>query len=291
MSRRERQIVMKSVLIRIKHYRPNASIAEQGVLDYILANPDAVAESNIHRLAELAYCSSSTIVRLCRKLGFEGYRDLRKALMCELVVRNQNREEKGQHIEHSNQLSDIINKITYRNIASLEDSMCLIEAEDVQKCVDLIYQCDTVLLFGMGASQLVAQDAFMKFQRVNKRCFCCSDVHSQYIQAKNATANDVAIVISYSGCTEEMLRCARDLQAHGTPIIAITRFIHSPLTQLASYCLYVVATEELFRSGAMSSRIAQLNVIDILYTSFINRDFASNIQRLETNQLVKLDNR
>lgn len=282
---------MKSVLIRIKHYRPNASIAEQGVLDYILANPDTVAESNIHRLAELAYCSSSTIVRLCRKLGFEGYRDLRKELMCELVFRNQNLQEKGRNIEHSNQLPDIIDKITYRNISSLEDSMRLIEAEDVQKSVDLIYHCDSILLFGLGASQLVAQDAFMKFQRVNKRCMCCSDVHSQYIQARNATSSDVAIIISYSGCTEEMLRCARDLQSHGTPIIAITRFIHSPLTQMATYCLYVVATEELFRSGAMSSRIAQLNMIDILYTSFINRDFASNVQRLEFNQITKLDSK
>lgn len=282
---------MKSVLIRIKHYRPNASIAEQGVLDYILANPDAVAEANIHRLAEMAYCSSSTIVRLCRKLGFEGYRDLRKALTCELVVRNQTREEKGQHLERSDHLSDIIDKITYRNIASLEDSMRLIEAEDVQKCVDLIYNCDTILLFGMGASHLVAQDAFMKFQRVNKRCMCCSDLHSQYIQARNATSSDVAIIISYSGCTEEMLRCARDLQAHGTPIIAITRFLHSPLTQMATYCLYVVATEELFRSGAMSSRISQLNMIDILYTSFINRDFTSNVQRLERSQITKLDSK
>ena len=85
-----------------------------------------------------------------------------------------------------------------------------------------------------------------------------------------------------------MLVCARELQSRGTPIIAVTRFTPSPLTQLAPRCLYVVATEELFRSGAMSSRIAQLNVIDILYTSFVNQDFAKNIQRLEQNQLTKL---
>ncbi len=278
---------MKSVLIRMKHYRPNASIAEQGVLDYILANPDAVAECNIHRLSELSYSSASTIVRLCRKLGFEGYRDLRKALMCELVVRKQSQKEKGHHIAHSNQMSDIIDEITYRNITTLEDSVRLIEAEDIRQCVNLLRQCDTILLFGLGASFLVAQDAYLKFQRVDKRCSCCSDIHSQYIQARNAKPNDVAIIISYSGCTEEMLRCARDLQAQGTPIIAITRFTHSPLVQMANHCLYVVETEALFRSGAMSSRIAQLNVIDILYTSYINRDLEQIVPRLEHNQITK----
>lgn len=279
---------MKSVLIRLKHYRPNASTAEQGVLDYILAQPDVAAESSIHSLAELSYSSSSTIVRLCRKLGFDGYRDLRKALMCELVMRSQSLHQKSAQIERSNQLPDIINKITYRNITALEESLRLLEAGVIQQCVDLISRCDSLLLFGLGASQLVAQDAFLKFQRVDKRCCCCGDLHSQYIQARNARPGDAAIVFSYSGCTEEMLVCARELQSRGTPIIAVTRFTPSPLTQLATHCLYVVATEELFRSGAMSSRIAQLNVIDILYTSFVNQDFAKNIQRLEQNQLTKL---
>ena len=280
---------MKSVLIRIKHYRPNASTAEIGVLDYILDNPNSAIECNIHQLSELAYCSASTIVRLCRKLGFDGYRDLRRALVYEIAVRKENTKEKTHHIQSSSQLVDIIDAITYKNIASLEESMQLLDPDEVKKCVDLLCQCDTILLFALGASHLVAVDAFMKFQRINKRCSCCCDVHAQYLQAKNASVNDVAIIISYSGCTEEMIHCAQDLQARGTPIIVITRFMHSPLVQLATHCLYVVAIEELFRSGAMSSRIAQLNTIDILYTGFINRNFTHNIQRLEQNYLTKVD--
>ena len=78
---------MKNVLIRMKHYHDHANISEQGVLEYVLANPEEAAECNIHRLAELSYCSPSTIVRLCRKLGFDGYRELRMALIRELAVR------------------------------------------------------------------------------------------------------------------------------------------------------------------------------------------------------------
>lgn len=278
---------MKSVLIRLKHYKPNASVAEQGLLEYVLSNPDAAVDSNIHQLAQLSYCSSSTIVRLCRKLGFDGYRDMRKQLLCELAVRHKNTEQRAQQLERADRLEDIIRQTTFGNITSLEESMQLLEPETVARCVELLTSCDTVLLFGLGASYLVAQDAYLKFLRIGKRCICCEDIHSQYLVAQSAKSTDAAIIVSYSGYTEEMVRCARDLRAQGAPVIAVTRFLHSPLEQLADYCLYVVNMEELFRSGAMSSRIAQLNVIDILYTAYINRDFDKNVDRLERSQLTK----
>ncbi|MCD8023474.1 MAG: MurR/RpiR family transcriptional regulator [Lachnospiraceae bacterium] len=278
---------MKNVLIRIKQYREQASVSEQGALDFILSSPETAAECSIHQLAEQSYCSPSTIVRLCRKLGFEGYRELHKALLCELTVRQQTSQEKGDSLDRTEQLSDIISGVTHRNISSLEDTLHIVDPEEVQKGVDLIANCDTLLLFGLGASQLVAEDAYLKFLRINKPCTCACDIHSQYLQARNARPGDAAIIISYSGYTEEMIRCARDLKSRRTPIIAITRFVHSPLTQLADCCLYVVTTEELFRSGAMASRIAQLNIIDILYTTYFNRDFDRNLQYLEHNQLTK----
>lgn len=278
---------MKSVLIRMTQYRAQASGAERGILDFVLENPDAAAQSSIHRLAELSYASASTIVRLSRKLGFDGYRDLQKSLLYELALRKESQTVKNGAIEHNDQLSDIIDKVTYRNIASLEDSRMLVEPEAVKKGVDLICGSDTVLLFGLGASLLVAQDAYLKFLRVDKRCALSEDIHSQYLHARNAKPNDVAIIISYSGYTEEIIRCAKDLQQQGTPIIAITRFETSPLSQLADCNLYVVATEESFRSGAMSSRIAQLNMIDILYTAYINRNYVQNVRRFELTQISK----
>ncbi len=278
---------MKSVLIRIKQYRLQASYAEQGALDYLLANPETVSQCNIHQFADFSYSSASTIVRLCRKLGFDGYRDLQKSLLYELAVRDKNLEEKKRSIGQSDSLSEIIGDVTNRNITSLNDSMKLLDLEAVQKSVDIICACDNLLLFGLGASYLVARDAYMKFLRVNKRCACCEDIHSQYVMAHNAAPDDAAIIISYSGCTEEMLSCAKYLQAQKTPIIAITRFELSPLTKLSTCSLYVAAMEELFRSGAMSSRISQLNMIDILYTAFINRNYHQNIRSLEHNQIEK----
>lgn len=278
---------MKSVLIRLQHHLPSASVAERGVLEFILANPETTAECNIHELSRLSYCSPSTIVRMCRKLGFEGYRDLRRDLLCELAVRRKNTQENAGGLERSDRPEDVIQRTTYGNISSLEQSMQLLDGETVERCVDLLAGSDAILLFGLGASYLVAQDAYLKFLRIGKSCSCCEDIHSQYLLARNARPTDAAVIVSYSGCTEEMIRCAGELHAQGTPIIAVTRFQHSPLEQLAAQCLYVADSEAPFRSGAMGSRIAQLNVIDILYTAYVNRDFANNVGRLEHSQISK----
>lgn len=278
---------MKNVLIRMNQYRAQASGAERGVLDWVLENPEAASQCSIHRLAEQSYTSPSTVVRICRKLGFEGYRDLQKSLLYELAIRQENKADPSGQLEYTDQLTDIIDKVTYRNIASLENSRMLIEPEVIRRSVDLICASSTVLLFGMGASFLVAQDAYQKFIRVGKRCAISEDIHCQYVHARNARPADAAIIISYTGYTEEILRCAKDLRRQGAPMIAITRFEPSPLSQLADCNLYVVAMEETFRSGAMSSRIAQLNMIDILYTAYFNRSYDQSIRHFERTQISK----
>ena len=276
---------MKSVLIRAKQYRQNASGAEQGALDYILEHPAEIPRLSVKRLSELSYSSPSTIVRLCRKLGFDGFKDVQNSVLYELAARAPVPSRDVQSLSEDG--SDIIDSVTYRNIASLEDSRKLVDNEALSKAVDYICNADTVLLFGLGASLLVAQDAYLKFIRIDKRCSCCEDIHSQYVLARNARPTDAALIISYSGRTEEICRCADILVEQGTPIIAITRFEPSPISRLATCCLPVVATEELYRSGAMSSRISQLNMIDILYTACVNRDPAKNSQQMARNRIEK----
>ena len=90
-----------------------------------------------------------------------------------------------------------------------------------------------------------------------------------------------------SGATLEVLECAKALKENGTPIIAITRCVHSPITELADQLLYTAANESLFRSGAMSSRISQLNIIDILYTALANDQYEESLRQLSKTHIHK----
>lgn len=278
---------MKSVLVRLQEFSKQASGAEKGIIRYLIENPEKAANCNIHELAEVTFSSPSTVIRLCKKLGFNGYKELHKSLLYELALRKSTNLEKRKEITKEDSLESIVDKVTYKNIVSLESTRKLIDLDILEECVDLLCKSHTICLFGMGSSLLVAKDAYLKFLRMNKPCLISEDWHAQLLQARNIKKDDVAIVISYSGLTEEMIRCAAEVKQKRAPIIAITRFENSPLSGMADYNLSVAATEFIFRSGAMSSRIAQLNIIDILYTGFLNKQYEAGLTQFQRTHIEK----
>lgn len=278
---------MKNPLIRLREMHDYVGSSERTVAKYLLDNPKEVMDSSIRELAEKIYVSPSTIVRLCKHLGFDGYREFRQALIYELAMYQNNSKSVKNDIEKGDSMESIVEKITYRNIISLEETLKLIDVEKVQKCVDLICTHQNVLIFGIGASQCVAKDAYLKFLRVNKPCFVVEDGHAQFIMACNSTPKDVGIIISYSGETKEMVQCLEQLNQNNTPSIAITRFAQSTIASMATHVLYTSAKESLFRSGASASRMAQLNLIDILYTAYATANYEECMSRLNKTHIKK----
>lgn len=278
---------MKSVLVRLKEYQQNASQTEEPILRFILAHPEQTADMSIHELASKTFVSASSIVRVIRKLEFVGYKEFRRALIYEIAVREQNAANEEREITKFDSIAEITEKITYKNIVSLENTKNLLDIDTVEQCVDLLCECRNIVLFGIGASQIVARDAHLKFLRLNKPCFINDDWHSQLLQARNMSREDVGIVFSYSGQTVEMVACEKAMRESGAKIISITRFETTPVSQNSDYQLYVSSTESIFRNGAMSSRISILNVIDILYTAFANREYDYCLKQLARTHIDK----
>lgn len=278
---------MKSVLIRLQEYENRASSAEKNVIEMVLKDPEAVVKFSIHQLAQEAFTSPSTIVRLCNKLEFKGYKEFHKALIYELAVRKKASVKKLEKIKKEDSLEEIVDKVTYRNIISLEKSRKLVNYEVLKEAVDALMESDCIFLFGIGSSLLVAKDAYLKFMRIGKLCQVYDDWHGQLLYAKNMTPRDIAVIVSYSGLTEEMLECGREVKKSGARIIAITRFEASALAKMADYCLNVASTELMFRSGAMASRISQLNMVDILYSVYVNTHYDENLERISKTYMDK----
>lgn len=281
-------MIMKNALIKLRENLSSLSSAEKTIAEYILANPDEISKLSIHELSKRSFSSASAVVRMCRSIGFDGYREFKSSLAVELAIEYQNSQQMlNTEIEKGDSLSDIITKITYKNSKSLEETVKLMDADTLQNCVDLLVCSKTVLLFGLGASLIAAKDAYLKFLRVSKPCIFNEDWHLQLLSARNSSTNDVAIICSYSGNTVEMIECAKALIENRTPIIAITRCMDSAITELADYRLCTTANESLLRSAAMSSRISQLNIIDILYTAYAYSNFDYCRKRLQKTHIIK----
>lgn len=278
---------MQNVLLRLREVQPSLSSTERQIARYILSNPNETTTLTIRELAQKTFSSPSSVVRICRAIGFNGYKELRRALILELAALGEHGSHKEQDITPQDSLSEIVDKVTRKNIQCLRDTQQLLLLDELEKCVDLVEKARTVLLFGMGSSLCVAKDTYLKFLRLDKPCVVNEDWHSQQLQARNATPQDVGIVFSYSGQTYEMIQCIKEMKAGGAPVIAVTRYYPSEVARLADHVLYVAANESLFRNGAMSSRLSQLNVMDILYTAYASRNHEETLRRLTKTHISK----
>ena len=278
---------MKNVLLKIREVQNSLSTAEKYIAEYILSNTDEAKDLTIRELEEVTFTSPSSIIRFCRSLGFKGFKDFRQAFLIELSTMNQDSFGTSLTIDKEDSLKTISSKVTYTNIKSLEETLLLLDSNVLEEIVELLLSSKKILLFGIGSSQIVAQDFSLKMLRLSKDCYLNMDVHSQLLLAENSTSEDVAIIYSYSGETKEMLDYLDACLNNNTPVIAITRYSQSKLSKKSTYQLYTSASEPLFRYGAMSSRLSQLTINDILYSGMITKNYNKLMEQLIASHINK----
>ncbi len=282
---------MKNVLLTLMAHADEFSSTEQNIAHFIKENPNEVADMSVRELANQTFSSASSIVRFCKRLGFNGFKDFQRELLMDMAsLKNSDSSDLYETaIFEDDSLMDVVRKISFNNIKSIENALSLLDEDLIRSCVDLIYDAKNVILLGIGSSHFVAQDLYLKLLRLNKNSACNECWHSQILQARNATQEDVAIIFSYSGQTEEMIECMKVLKERKTPCIAITRYVSTPISKLADYNLYVAPYEPIIRKGAMASRIAQLNIVDILYSLLVVKEFDYSMNQLAYTHFYKHD--
>lgn len=264
---------IKGLLLGIRELRHSTSPAIRDVAETIERDPRKMVNLSVRELAAASRTSASSVIRLCRKLGCEGYREFQRELMYELASMDGINDVALEDIVPEDDVDSVLEKVLRSDVRSMEATARLVDPGVLAECARAIANCRTVNLYGVGASLLAARDMQTKLERVDKVCRIQDDWHGQLLSARNLHADDVAVVFSYSGLTEEMLTVARYARDHGATVIAITRAIGSELADEADLVLGVASSEPLIRSGAMGSRMSQLLIVDALYATYVIQDY------------------
>ncbi|MCT4796726.1 MurR/RpiR family transcriptional regulator [Exiguobacterium alkaliphilum] len=235
---------------------------EQRIADYILKHPETVIHHTINQLADDLDVAESTVFRFCQRIGFKGYQALKIALAADVVAPMQDIHE---DIARDDTSLEIAEKIFTTNVRTIEATRQILEVAALERAVDLLLSARRIEFFGSGGSAVIALDAYHKFVRSGLHVTANLEAHMQLMSASQMTKDDVAVVISHSGASKETLDVVNVLSGH-VPIIAITNYAKSPLSKLADVSLYTVSQETEFRSEALASRIAELSLIDAIYT-------------------------
>ncbi|WP_460318068.1 MurR/RpiR family transcriptional regulator [Paenibacillus sp. YSY-4.3] len=254
---------------------------ERRLAEHILSAPSSVIHMGITDLAEECGISPSTVTRFCKSFHFKGFPDFKMKLAFE--VAHKPSESHYQDIIAGNDLHRIVQAMEANHLASITDTTRLLDIRQLQRAVEILCGAKRIDLYGVATSSVIAQDFYQKLIRIGKNCTAFADSHMQITSASSLSEGDAALAISYSGETPETidaLRCAKD---SGALTLSLTQYGSSTLASLADISLFSSSLEEGMRRGDMASRIAQLHVIDILFTGMVSLEFTEYTPKLKNS--------
>ena len=271
-----------SCILKINNIYDNMTDVDKKIADYINENKESISKLSVSELSKKSNVSSASIVRFSRKLGYSGFGELKIEIAKDLTL---NSKDYSYIVKDSDVgINNIVNNITNKSIETIANITKLNELGTIEKAIEKIINSKNVYIFGVGASSLVALDLQQKLLRINKPAITFLDSHTQLMVSSNLNKDDIAISISYSGKSKEVIKSIENAKINGTKCISITKYGENDLTNMCDINLFVPNIENNLREGAISSRIAMLTLIDIIYISIIQKDLNYAKSKLESSK-------
>lgn len=267
---------MNRTLLQIKLSYDSMGKSEKKVADWLFENSDALLPLSITELAEKSNSSEATIVRFAKRLGFSGYQELKISFAQESESKMIN-----SNITKDDNCFEVFEKISNDIYCSLELTKKAINEKDLKSAADAIISANNVFIFGLGNSSSVAIDAAHKFMRAGCNATSYCDNHMQAIAASHLNKGDVAIGISHSGSSKDIVDALKISAENGATTICITNYGKSPIIKHSQIVLNTRSNETEYTILGLNSRIAALAIIDTLYTYIICQDGEETISAIK----------
>lgn len=252
---------MEKTLLNIKLLYDKMGNAEKKIADFLLKNPNEILPLSITELAEKCGASEATLVRFSRRLGLEGYQQLKIS-----IAQEENVYSLNENISKEDSAFQVFAKVCDDVYSSLEKTKKSIDKNALQACCELLSNAENVYVFGLGNSSPVAQDVAHKFLRLGLRAHAYTDNHMQAIVSAHVTPRDVAFGISHSGSSKDVVETLQLAKNNGAKTIVITNIGKSPVDKVSDVILRTVSDETNYSILGLTSRIAQLAIVDAVYS-------------------------
>jgi DNA-binding MurR/RpiR family transcriptional regulator len=263
-----------SLEARINGLLPALSPVQARIATEVLRDPAAVASSTIGQLAARCGTSLPSVTRFCLALGLSGYAELRLALAAESGRSSLSWERgTGAEVGPDDSLDDVLRTLLRADTRALEDTVASLDIDALARAVSAISDARRIDMYAVSGSASVAEDLRLRLHRIGRGANTWSDVHNALTSAALLGVGDVAVGISHSGETIEVLEPLERAGRQGATTVAITNYPRSPLARTADIVLVTSARDVTFRTGGLSGRHAQMIVLDALYLGVAQRDY------------------
>lgn len=241
------------------------------IANYVRQAPDQVIYQTITELSEHAKSSEASVIRFCRDIGFHSFADFKMALAMELRERDSDNNQTSNEPEG---VKDAINALT--NTAELVDSAL------IEQISQWVYDAPRIIVFGVGASSIIASYIEYRLVRMGLPAKAYNDMHVGVMAASRAEANSVALFVSSTGSTVDIVRAATLAAKKGLKVVGLSNTRKSPLAKVADSLLVASSPESPLTAGKLASKVGQLLLVDMLATDLYTRFEPLQVAHQET---------
>lgn len=256
--------------------KKNMSNNEKIVANYLLKADENIEKDTVRTVAEKTYTSPSTIIRLCHKLGFTGFSDFKNKFLNEVKYFNLQFQNVDVNFpfRREDTAREVMSKITDLYIETIKDTEKVVDMRTLLRCRKICSESEEIHIFSYGTYLNQAYSFKEKMMKIGKKVMISSNLNYQLYEAEIMQAGDIAIIISYSGETNNSLLIAKQCRKNNIPTIAITSIGENDLTKICDETLYISTKESLYKSiGDYSIHLSVSYVLDVLYSLIFQNDF------------------
>lgn len=274
-------------LIEQLNHHDDFTEAEKAIIQFILDNPRKItANTTAAQIAQKAYSSASTVVRLCRKLGYSSFAEFKT----NLITQYQKREDAAIYVDatipfkSSDSQKHVLKQLTELGSITLYQTLSLIDYDTYDRIIKMLVSAKCIDMYGAGTNVKLLYDFATKMGSIHRQVSISPDHHQQLLYAASNFTDHCAIIVSYSGETAVTLQYASLLKKNNIPSISITSNHHNSLTDITDEHLYLASSENIAyqntKIGSFSSGISILTLMNYLYAGVFLHDYDVNYEIL-----------
>lgn len=252
---------------------------ESEIASYILNNKDAVMKLKIQELADTLFISKSAIHRFVKKIGFNGFNDLKVSIAKE----NADLLENNSYINvnYPFQAKDNPRQIAFKLLElyekAIKDTFEYVDLDQIKAVSKLIDSADVIDVYTHAHNSNIAENFQDKMLTIGKSVNCPSSFYNQRLTVLASDQKHVAIILSYSGKATFILPIVKKLYEKGVKVIQIGKAGSNYYSQYVTYHLSISDSENnRDRMSQFSSHIAMQYIMDVLYGCIYNEKRKKN---------------
>lgn len=259
-------VVATGILARLRATLPGLTPALQRIAEYALDAPDKVLYHTVTELAEAASSSEGSVIRFCKDMGFSGFQDFKLALATDLA--SAPRESASGVLGEPGNI--ITNAVQHAETAIRETGQ-LLDLSEIEQTTAQLLLADRIDVYGVGASGVIAHYVHYKLLRLGLNVQAFVDPHLAAMSAAYLTKASVAIGVSSSGSVVDTVHALQTARVAGAFTVSLTNRAKSPMTAISDAVLLASNPESPLTGGAIPSKIGQLLVLDVLFSSLLSQ--------------------